>query len=119
MSKNPKNYIEFIRYNDVVEITMIYVCPEDRGKGIGRTLYQEFEKNLPNDVKMVKLFAADTGNGNSDDFWDKMGFEYTYTGECKEDVESGVGYEGLHSMRKGVNGYTTPQSIFIDYTEKN
>jgi predicted GNAT superfamily acetyltransferase len=44
---------------DVVWIDMMVVPPQQRGTGIGRGFYKNWESNLPKSVKLVKLMAAD------------------------------------------------------------
>jgi hypothetical protein len=96
----------------VIEISMFLVEVLKRGKGIGSKFYLEWEKNLPKEVELITLFAADTGDGNSDDFWEKLGFDFKYTADTQTDLLNSVGYEGIHRMWKGVNNKPTPQSIY-------
>ena len=49
-----------------------------RGKGIGSAEYIRWEKSLPKDIKTIRLHASDTGYGPSNNFWDKMGFDYEF-----------------------------------------
>ena len=61
-----KSYLNSHRINEeIIEIEMIFIAKEDRNKGEGTKLYLEWEKSLPKEIKCVKLFAADTGSGNS------------------------------------------------------
>ena len=54
--------------------------------------------------------AADTGDGQSEGFWDALGFDWRYP----SDSESDLGYEARYTMVKGVNGHPTPMPILID-----
>ena len=88
-------------------VDMIFVPQGRRGRGEGRRLYVDWEAALPADVEMVLAFAADTeGDGNSDAFWEAMGFSYRYDGD-----EDGMPYETAHAMVKGVNGHPNPPPI--------
>ena len=109
-----KSYLNSHRVNDdIVELEMIFIAKENRNKGEGTKLYLEWEKSLPKEIKYVKLFAADTGSGNSHPFWEKLGYEFKYTGDSLEDITNSVGYEGTYTMLKGVNGNPTPKAIWV------
>jgi hypothetical protein len=45
---------------------------------MGSKTYFEWERNLPSDIKTIRLFASDAGEGPSHEFWDKMGFDYEF-----------------------------------------
>jgi hypothetical protein len=96
--------LEYHREGDVLQIDMFALNKGDRGQGGGRIAWQEFEGSIPTDIKLIHLFAADTGAGSSTGFWEKMGFTYKY------DYETGD-YESDNTMWKGVNGHATPESI--------
>lgn len=80
-------------------IDMFRVPAEHRRKGLGFAAYERWEAALPAEVTTVRLFAADTGAGRSNEFWDAVGFEYDVTDEDL-DLES----EAAWYMRKEVNG---------------
>jgi predicted GNAT superfamily acetyltransferase len=92
-----------------VWIDMIHVPKQQRGQGIGTRYYREWEAKLPKTVKLVRLLAADTGSGrgNSDQFWELLGFNWQYKGE-------NLDYEAEHMMWKGVNGHPTPATVDVD-----
>lgn len=95
--------------HEKVAIIHDFVVPKSlRGRGVGRREYEKWEANLPHTVELVKLFAADYGDGkgNSDGFWENMGFDYQYA-----DADD---YETAHMMWKGVNGHETPPPIEWD-----
>ena len=97
------------RSGSLIWIDMLYVDPAHRGRGAGRRLYETFEAALPADIELVQVFAADTeGEGNSDGFWQALGFVYRWDGE-----EDELSYEATHTLRKGVNGHPTPAPIRI------
>lgn len=77
--------------------------PEPRLAGEGRRVYQQWEASIPADIRLVRLFAADSGEGRSAGFWEKMGFSYVYS--------SKRGDESDFEMWKGVNGHPAPESI--------
>lgn len=93
--------------NELVWIDMMWVPPDQRGTGVGRRYYEEWEKALPPSVRLIRLMAADAGDGLSNGFWEAMGFEYQYVGE---DLD----YETSQYMWKGVNGHPTPPSVDAD-----
>ena len=96
---------------EVALIHDFYIPQHMRGKGMGRRYYEEWEASLPETVELVKLFAADyDGSGNSDGFWDALGFSYAYTGDT-------MSYEAEHTMWKGVNGHPTPPPVDVDDEE--
>jgi hypothetical protein len=90
-----------------IYIDMMSIPASQRRKGVGRAYYKAWEESLPADIELVKIFAADTGEGNSADFWDAMGFNFQYDGESLD-------YETKHMMWKGVNGHPTPPTIDVE-----
>lgn len=105
-----KQHLESHHAGSIVWIDMLYVAPDDRGRGEGRRMYERFEASLPSDITLVRVFAADTeGTGNSDEFWRALGFEYRYDGD-----EDALSYEGAHTLVKGVNGHPTPAPSPVD-----
>ena len=67
-------------------ITMMQVPKDQRGQGVGARTYQEWESKLPPDIREIRFFAADLGDGagRSNQFWDAMGFDYMYDDETSE-----------------------------------
>ena len=107
MNNSVEPYIDAHVSGDVIWIDMIFVPFDQRNKGVGRALYEKWEKELPADITLVRLMAADTGSGQSSDFWDAMGFEFQYDGE---DLD----YESSQYMWLGVNGHPTPATVLVD-----
>lgn len=93
---------------EILWIDIMFVPEEQRGKGKGTAFYEDWEQFIPKTAKIIKLMAADTGNGESSGFWEKMGFSFVY------DSETELGHETAQMMWKGVNGHSTPKSIFIE-----
>jgi predicted GNAT superfamily acetyltransferase len=100
-------FIDAHRSGNAVWIDMMLVPKKQRGRGVGRAYYEQWEAALPKDVELVRLMAADTGEGASNGFWEAMGFDFQYDGE---DLD----YEMTHYMWKGVNGYPTPPTVDAD-----
>ncbi len=100
-------YISSHRSGGVIWIDMIWVPTEHRGRGIGRKLYRDWERDLPDDITTVMLMAADTGDGVSNGFWEAMGFAYRYDGED-------LSYEAQQQMWRGVNGHPTPETVRVE-----
>lgn len=91
-----------------IELDWFQVPADQRGKGLGGSLYVKWEKSLPPNVERITLFAADSnGKGNSDVFWEKMGFSWIYSANGDDDID----YVSLHRMQKGVNGHATPSAL--------
>lgn len=90
-------------------IHMFYVPPHMRGRGEGRRVYEEWEASLPKTVSLVRLMAADYGDGAglSNGFWEAMGYSHQYDGE---DLD----YETSQWMWKGVNGHPTPPTVRVE-----
>lgn len=100
--ENASNYIHAMIYGDHAEIVAMILPSEMQGRGFGRTIYQEWEANLPSTVTYVVLDPIDGGGGFSGGFWEKMGFSYMY--EPSNDPD----FEVPKTMIKGVNGEPTP-----------
>lgn len=82
-SSEPK--IDAHRVGDTIWINYFEVPV--KGKGLGRAEYEKFEKNLPKDIKKIRLVASDAGYGPTHDFWDRMGFDYAYPDDDNEMVK--------------------------------
>lgn len=91
-------------------IDMMWVPPDQRGKGVGRRFYEKWESNLPKEFALIKLMTADTGSGPSDGFWLSMGYQPVY---CEETGD----YESDNMMWKGVNGHPTPSCVEPEYDD--
>jgi hypothetical protein len=93
----------------VVELFMLYVPHHLRGMGAGRAAYEEWEAKLPRSVERVEIDAVDYGDGAGDakPFWDRLGFDFKYSGDNLDAEEQ-------NRMWKGVNGHPTPPSIGDD-----
>jgi 2'-5' RNA ligase/GNAT superfamily N-acetyltransferase len=110
-----KGEIQAHREGRVLIIDWFHIKPEFAGKGWGKKLYTEWEKNLPKDIVRLELNAAqDAGSGPAEGFWDKMGFEYMYDQQVYDPTFD-------NAMWKGVNGVPTPKAKPIpdDYWEEN
>ena len=64
--------------SDVLWIDMFLVPRDQRQQGLGRAAFERFLTKIPKDVKLLRLFAADTGAGRSHGFWESMGFDFMY-----------------------------------------
>lgn len=105
-----ERYIAAHISGDIMWIDMMLIPKSERRKGAGRTDYNQWELSLPHEITRVQLLASDTGAGNCEEFWKKMGFSYQYDGE---DLD----YELSHWMWKGVNGHATPPTIQVEIEE--
>lgn len=67
--KEPRIQWHMIDYQTAF-IDKLEVFPQsDRGKGIGKSFYVDWESKLPNTVCIIKLYAS-----NAIKFWIKLGF---------------------------------------------
>ena len=82
-----------------------------RRQGLGTEAYEEFETELPKDVDLVYLHAADSGAGPSDGFWEMLGFDYVYGVEYPLDMED-LSIEEQQYMVKGI-GRETPDPVIV------
>lgn len=98
-----------------VEIEMMFVPEHIRGTGVGRKTYEEWEAALPSHIHLVTAWAANTGDGKSNMFWEAMGFDYKYVPEGDSEADDNVDFWWW--MWKGVNGHPTPPSIPVDTFE--
>jgi len=96
---------------DTVVIDMMHVPDAMRGTGVGRSTYETWEAALPKSVHLVRAWAADTGSGKSNGFWEAMGFDYQYVPTADSEVDD---QDFWWWMWKGVNGHPTPPSIPVD-----
>ena len=104
----PPSYILEYHYIDnlktAIKITNFVIPEGDRRQGKGSTAYNQWEANLPSSVTLIQLFAADTGDGRSNNFWEQMGFDYLY--DAFEDHHIDIlGTEAAYTMQKGLNGH--------------
>lgn len=111
-----KPYIDAHRSGDTVIIDMMHIPTEMRGQGRGRVFYNEWEKSLPSNVRYVKLWACDAGDGHSRGFWDRVGFEAMSIPEKYWNPPDKLS-DSWDWMIKGVNGNPTPEPTV--YTEKD
>lgn len=88
-------------------IDMIEVPAHELRKGRGRAAYEAWERALPPQITHVEVFAADTGSGPSDGFWDALGFSYHFEGPD-------LTYEEQKIMCRGVNGHPTPKAHILE-----
>jgi ribosomal protein S18 acetylase RimI-like enzyme len=58
-----------------------------RRRGLGERAYAQWERELPKAVTTVRLHAADSGDGPSSGFWERVGFSFRWN---EDDVESAV-----------------------------
>jgi len=108
--------IESHEQGDTMWLDLIEVPKSQQRKGLGRKEYEEWEGSLPKNIKLVKLMAADMGDGNSQGFWERMGFDFVYTSNDPNNIP----YEYRQEMQKGVNGHPTPNPIdWEEYTESS
>jgi GNAT superfamily N-acetyltransferase len=86
---------------NTVEIEILYIPLSMRGRGIGRKYFEDWVKDLPNHIHYIVLWAADTGKGRSNHFWEALGFDYQY--ECANELDINKWW-----MIKGIHGHPTP-----------
>jgi len=90
-------------------IDMIEVPAEQRGQGLARIAYEQWEAALPKEVKLVRLWAI---GPSAAEFWQHMGYEYQYT--CNSDDLDDFHDDDIWLwLWKGVNGHPTPETIWL------
>lgn len=106
----------------VVLLTEFRIPSENRGKGLGRKYYEEWEESLPSDIHLVLLQAEDIGSGDPTGFWLEMGFDFKWTGGDNGDPVylDDEGYLAMpdNDMWKGVNGHDTPDTLEWIYEDE-
>jgi GNAT superfamily N-acetyltransferase len=74
---------------DILWIDNFEVAEGLRRQGVGSILVRAIEKAAKdNGIKRIRLWAADTGHGRSNDFWYAMGYDYD---ESEEEGDKGEG----------------------------
>ncbi len=106
----PDIAIDAHRAGDVVWLDWFCLPARARGQGHGRAAYDAWESALPVDITCVRLFAADTGDGRSDGFWERLGFSYVYDTDNPDALDD----DDRYAMWKGVNGHTTPRPVWVE-----
>ena len=62
------------RHIHIAELYSLVVLPEHRGKGIGTSLIQHTEEQMPDQIKLV-VFQVQADNENAINLYKKLGFE--------------------------------------------
>jgi len=116
--------IQAHREGDTVWLDYFEVTPKKQG--LGSKKYFEWEKNLPSDIKQIRLVASDAGEGPSHNFWDQMGFDYVYDDdsgpiEMVKQLSDNV-MESTNKPTIGINvrsdGNTDYASLIVDGKKK-
>ena len=92
-SVSPKINIQSHRVGNTMWIDYFEVKP--RNQGFGTKAYMQWEKNLPSDIKTVRLVASDAGEGPSHEFWDRVGFDYAYDDDGPMEMVKTVESQGV------------------------
>lgn len=95
-----------------VYLEWISVPAQHRKQGLGSAAYLAWETNLPVKYKYVYLHAADSGSGQTDSFWEALGFQHVYN-FYEEIYPHEPAYEDYHYMVKGIRGTPTPDPLEI------
>ena len=98
----PKPFITAHRSGKMVWIDMMSVPPQQRRQGVGRAYFEQWERDLPNDIEYIRIVPVDAGSGKADPFWEAMGFDYLFTSQHPYD------HDVPDDMVKGVNGQSAP-----------
>lgn len=77
--REDRPYITCHEAGGAVWIDMFEVPSKVRGYGVGAKFFKDFEQKIPTGT-ILKLMAADAGDGPSDGFWKKMGFKVVSRG---------------------------------------
>ena len=91
------------RKGNIAVVDELWVPPEARGEGHGVRLYQQWERNLPDDITVVRLMPVDYGAGDPTGFWEKMGFRFVSDKWMEKDLtEAMMESKGLWTLLKKV-----------------
>lgn len=71
---------------DVAWITWLYVPPHLRHHGLGRRMVEAWERQVPPDVRQIRLVPAEIDGVDPVPFWERLGFH--------DDAESARGDVG-------------------------
>lgn len=73
---------------DTLWIDNFEVAKGLRRHGTGSLLVRAIEKAArSNDIRRIRLWAADTGTGRSNHFWEAMGYSYDYDDESGDETD--------------------------------
>ena len=93
----------------------IYLCPEARGRGIGRALYETLENYLKRQGYLVSYALITTSNTGSVAFHEAMGYQKTaFLPNCGFKLE---GWHGIIWMEKRLGFGEMPTNMPIAFTE--
>lgn len=93
----------------------IYLCPEARGRGIGRALYETLEEYLTQQGYLVSYALITTSNAGSVAFHEAMGYQKTaFLPNCGFKLE---GWHGIIWMEKRLEFVEMPTNMPIAFTE--
>lgn len=107
LARAPENGIVFVFHQAMEDERTImignFIVQGQRGIGIGRKVYEEWQSNIPSSYTKILLRAK---NDKAFAFWSKMGF----ASEC------GPNADGEHWMIKDISGLTRDARIPFLYT---
>ena len=93
----------------------IYLCPEARGRGIGRALYETLEKYLTQQGYVVSYALITTSNTGSVAFHEAMGYQKTaFLPDCGYKLS---GWHGIIWMEKRLNAVEMPTAMPVSFPE--
>mgnify|MGYP005987730575 CR=1 FL=1 len=97
-------YIDFEIEGDQAIIHLMYMPPQLRGHGFGKTMITRWFALLDKNITHVVLKSCSLGTGHTKPFWEKFGFESAYFGCTDEDNAKDI-------LVVGTNGHPTPAPV--------
>ncbi len=114
LSNLPQYYLRHTIKDDIVFIHLFAILDkEQRNKGFGKTIFNQFISQLPKEINEIRLVAANVEpDCDPIHFWKSLGFEFLYQlqSECDDpDIE--------YMMTKPLNGLKHKKLIYRDIEE--
>jgi len=93
-------YIDWEIDGDRALIHLVYVPPSQRGKGIGKQLFQSVLDAIKHEaVKTIRLMSAPLCGRSTTEYWKSLGFVSAYEGGQPDNIRV---------LHKAVNGFELP-----------
>lgn len=99
-------YIDYDVEGDKAIIHIMYMPPQLRGHGFGKTMFASWLGQIDKSITHVILKSCSLGTGHTKPFWESFGFVSAYCG-CTETDEG----DATDILVVGTNGHPTPEPV--------